>query len=488
MRNLLVLAILVFFVPYFIIGFNTDASVYAYMGKLVADGGVPYIDGWDHKGISMYLINAIGYLVLGFKSFSGIRILELILIFIGFLQFFNYWKRQSSSLIALIAGIFGLFTLRYFFEEGNVTEEYALILSLLSALLLLKQKTRTFDYALVGAFFVICFTIRANLIAFWIALFLVYIIQLILKQKTIKEVLLNFVKMGYGSVAISAVLLLYMSVTGSFNAFIDAAFTFNFSYTDSSSSGSTLVAIFTIMKRYHLSVILVIGFLVSLLRFYKDRSRFLELLLLLWIPIELYLGNISHRIYAHYFLMWVPLILFSVGVTLLEIKERFKLSQIKLILASGAVFVLCYYVPLFLSFKDYQKVLTSSEIKGNLVVDHIRENYPDQSLLVWGNACHVYNDLGITSPIRFFYQSTLKYDTEIMRAQSKEFTEQVAEKKPRLIIDTRRNSYLALDKSNSDEVGSGYVKNLSGFLDIIATDYQIKERKFGMVFYELKNE
>jgi len=488
MKNLLVLAILVFFAPYFIIGFNTDASVYAYMGKLVADGGIPYIDGWDHKGISMYLINAIGYLVLGFKSFTGIRILELILILIGFLQFFKYWKKQSSSLIAFIAGVFGLFTFRYFFEEGNVTEEYALILSLLSTLILLKKKIRTFDYALVGAFFVICFTIRANLIAFWMALFFVYIIQLVLKQKTFKEVFLNLLKMGYGAVAISVVLLIYMFITGSFNAFIDAAFTFNFSYTGNSNSASTFVAMFKVMKRYHLSIILVIGLLVSIFRFSKDRTRFLELLLILWIPIELYLGNISNRIYAHYFLMWVPLVLFSVGVTLLEVKERFKWSQIKLILASGVVFLLCCYVPLYLSFKDYKKVFTGEKTKRELVAEYVKENYQGRTLLVWGNACEIYNRLETTSPIRFFYQSTFKYDTEIMRAQSKEFVRQIAEKRPQLIIDNRRSGYLALDRSNLSEMDAAYVKNLSGFLEIIDTEYQVKEEKFGMVFYELKNE
>jgi hypothetical protein len=488
MKKLLVLAVLVFFVPYFIIGFNTDASVYAYMGKLVADGGIPYIDGWDHKGISLYLINAFGYLVLGFKSFTGIRILELLLILIGFLQFFNYSKRQFSSLIAFISGVFGIFTLRYFFEGGNVTEEYALILSLLSALILLKKNIRTFDYALIGAFFVVCFTIRANLIAFWIALFFVYIIHILLQQKSLKEVFLNFLKMGYGAVTVSILLFVYMSLTGSFNAFIDAAFTFNFSYTDSSSSGSTLMAIFKAMKRYHLSVILAIGFSVSLMRFIKDRSRLLELLLILWIPFELYLDNISHRMYGHYFLMWVPLIMFSVAVTLQEVKERFNWSQIKLILGSGVVFMLCYYIPLYLSFRDYQKIFTGKKTKGELVIDYIKENYQDETLLLWGNASAFYNELGKTSPIRFFYQSTFKYDTEIMRAQSKQFAEQVAELKPELIIDTRRNGYLALDRSNFSSLDAEYINNLSGFLEIIDTDYQVKEEKFGMIFYQLKNE
>lgn len=353
MKKLLILAILVFFIPYFVIGFNTDASVFAYMGKLIVDGGIPYIDGWDHKGISMYLIGAFGYGILGFKSFVGIRILELLLILYVFLQFFKNQTKSSSKTIALIAGIFGIFTMRYFFEEGNVTEEYALIFSLLSALVLLRKNISTWNYALVGALFIMSFTIRANLIAFWIALFLVYVTQLLLKQKKIKEVLLIFLKMAYGAAAASLGLMGYLLVTDSLTEFIDAAFVFNFSYSDaSSSSGSTVIAIFNVMKKFHLSVILLIGFVVALLRFLKDKNRFLELLLLIWIPVELYLGNISHRIYGHYFLMWVPLMLFSVSIILQEVKERFQFSQWKIILGSGFVFALCFYVPVYLSVKD----------------------------------------------------------------------------------------------------------------------------------------
>ena len=85
------------------------------------------------------------------------------------------------------------------------------------------------------------------------------------------EVLLNFLKMGYGALAISIVLFAYLLITNSFNAFIDAAFTFNFSYSNSTLS-STFSGIITSMKTYYLSIILVIGLLVSVIRFLKDKS------------------------------------------------------------------------------------------------------------------------------------------------------------------------------------------------------------------------
>lgn len=119
---------------------------------------------------------------------------------------------------------------------------------------------------------------------------------------------------------------------------------------------------------------------------------------------------------------------------------------------------------------------------------HMKENYQDRSLLVWGNACYIYNELEKSSPITFFYQSTLKYNTEEMKEKGKELARQIAEKKPQLIVDTRRNSYVALDKSNFPKLDPWYISNVKDFLDIIESNYQIKERKFDMVFYELKDE
>jgi hypothetical protein len=490
MKKLFLLVILVLFVPYLFISFGTDANVYSYMGKLVFDGGVPYVDGWDHKGISLYLINAIGYGAFGFKSFIGIRILELLLILIVFLRYFKDASQHFSKLIALISGIFGLFTMKYFFDGGNMTEEYGLLFALLSALLLLKKQVKTLDYALVGAFFILNFTIRANLIAFWVALFFVYILQLLLKQKSFKEILLSFLKMGYGAAAISLILFVYMWITGSFSAFIDAAFTFNFSYSSATpDSGSTLSSLIGSMKRYHLSILLVIGFLVSLMRFFKDKNRFLELLLILWIPIELYFSNISHRMYAHYFLMWVPLIMLSVAVTLQEVKERFQVSNAKTIVASVLLFAVCFYIPSYMTLLDYKKLIASNEpSKSEIIVEHIKTNYPDHSLLVWGNSCDIYNQTNKQSPITYFYHSVFKYDTELTREMIQEFTDQVIKKRPELIVDAKRNGMLALDVSNESETDAGQKNNFGRFLQHVADYYVVKEEKEGWVFYELRTK
>ena len=126
MKKLFILLLILLFFPILFIGFQTDADVYAYMGRLLVNGFIPYVDGWDHKGISLYFINALGYLI-GLKSITGIRILELILISYSFLNFYKTIAQKYSELIAFISMTVGIFTLKYFFDGGNLTEEYGVI-------------------------------------------------------------------------------------------------------------------------------------------------------------------------------------------------------------------------------------------------------------------------------------------------------------------------------------------------------------------------
>jgi hypothetical protein len=484
MKKLLTILVLIAFAPILFLPFGSDAAVYTYMGRLLLDGYIPYVDGWDHKGISLYFINAFGYLI-GFKSIIGIRILELVLILIAFSRIHSILRTKFPKLIAFIACAIGVFTLKYFFQGGNLTEEYGAIFTLIAISLLLKKEIKTLDYAIIGALFVINFTIRANLISFWGALFLMYSIQTIFRVIPLKTFLLNILKMAYGAITVVLLLLIYLISTNSFQDFIDAAFVFNFSYSNSTFS-STLVAIFASMKKYYLSVILIIAFAISLVKWYKDRTKKIELLLILWIPIELYFSNLSNRTYGHYFIMWTPLLILSFAVILLTLKEQLKASNRKLIIASAITFVLCFYMPSYMVLKDWQRVFVEQEeTNGKKVSDHIANNYQNESLLVWGNDCYLYNANNKKAPTAFFYQSIFKYNSDLVTEKTRVFCKEILENKPELIVDTKRKGLVNLN--GIDEIiDENQKRNLKEFLSIINTYYVLKEQQYGMDFYVLK--
>lgn len=405
MKKYIVALVLLFFLPILFSVFSRDASVYAYMGSLFFENKIPYIDGWDHKGISLYFINAFGYLI-GFKSFIGIRILEIVLITYSFISIYKSLILRYSEKLSFIAVAFGLLTLRYFFDGGNLTEEYGVIFVLIALSKVLKNQKSNLDWIIVGALFVINFTIRANLITFWIALFFALLLQNLIKEKSLKKLLQPIIQMGIGAIIICGLLAMYFTYTNSFEEFYKAAFTYNFSYSKKGML-QTLIVVIKSLRLYEVSLLMIFSLVISFVSIYKKRIDFINLLLFLWIPLELYLGNMSGKMFSHYYMMWVPIIILSV----VYILDYFKVEQIKrekqVIIAFVAMY-LFFQVPIFNTLSSYKKIISKSKNKNELVADYLNTKYKDASILVWGNECTVYNLTKKEPQLKTFTNQTLK--------------------------------------------------------------------------------
>src|SRR5512139_2091331 len=42
-----------------------DSGIFAYTGKVIAHGGLPYVDAWDNKLPGVYYIDALAFLLFG---------------------------------------------------------------------------------------------------------------------------------------------------------------------------------------------------------------------------------------------------------------------------------------------------------------------------------------------------------------------------------------------------------------------------------------
>ena len=108
-----------------------DASLFATMGKMWAEGDVLYRDMMDIKGPMIFLFDAIGYKAGGFP---GIAVLEILLLALGLNLGYRALARLGFSpvvrLVSLLWGI-GLCALRYYY--GNMTEDYTLYLGLIAS-------------------------------------------------------------------------------------------------------------------------------------------------------------------------------------------------------------------------------------------------------------------------------------------------------------------------------------------------------------------
>ncbi len=103
---------------------GTDESIFYIVGKYWAQGYLPYVDLWDHKGPLIFLIYCIGYLITGSKT--GVFLIQVLSlsfhVFFTYLTFREFFKKSTSIFLSLC----GLFWLACSYEGGGLTEEFLL--------------------------------------------------------------------------------------------------------------------------------------------------------------------------------------------------------------------------------------------------------------------------------------------------------------------------------------------------------------------------
>ena len=105
--------------------YGGDSAQFQTIGKIWANGGVPYRDAFDHKGPVIFFVNSIGYRLTGDKT--GIVIIQIVCLFVTILLLFKICELASDKLYYGVIGvILSLIFLSIFYVEGNMTEEYCL--------------------------------------------------------------------------------------------------------------------------------------------------------------------------------------------------------------------------------------------------------------------------------------------------------------------------------------------------------------------------
>lgn len=100
-----------------------DSAIFQTIGKYWAQGSVPYRDLFDHKGPLIFFIDMIGYLIWGR---AGILVPQTISLAVTLFFFWKLGRVYLPPLGAAAAAGVALVYLARTFDEGNMTEEYAL--------------------------------------------------------------------------------------------------------------------------------------------------------------------------------------------------------------------------------------------------------------------------------------------------------------------------------------------------------------------------
>ncbi len=402
---------------------GTDASVFLYIGKMMEQGAIPYVDLFDHKGIVLYLWEWLGAVITQ-GSFTGMWLVEMLHLFamavlVLFITSLFTEKRGARYLTAVLS----LFVLDCYlaYEGGNLTEEYALPWMMLSLYIFLKyfmtQEYRIWEILLLGVSFTMSFFLRANMIGVWAAFLPVVFVEFVWKKrwKDIGACILGFLG---GVAAVLVPLGAYMLATGCLDEMIQYYFVFNFGYSDS--EGSVLSILSTMWFLITLSFSYVLVHLLAFKMCYKDRVFRLNL----WFTVvSLGLAAMSGRPYYHYGITLIPTMVVPCILVMRELADSISLHKEKYMTTIAAGFFVIQLAVLVLS----GHAGTMSEMAA-----YLQENTAEtDNVLIVGNSCNGYLESNRTTKNKFFYQTP---PINISDELYEEFMEEITKEMPDTIL------------------------------------------------------
>ena len=222
---------------------GVDSSVFRYVALEMHNGGVPYLDTFDHKGPLLYLINWAGMLI---GYYRGLWFIEFAAILCTVVVVYRIFRMVCSRFASCIGVLLVLTPLFSYFQGGNLTEEYALPFIAWSAYSYLcvahdNGSRSAVSSVMRGVCLGAILMLRPNMIAIWIAygLLCVYFDA---RQRNYKRLVSSFVWLFAGSGLLIAPIVGWLIVDGAFTDFINDYIVFNFAYSGSTSFALAIAA------------------------------------------------------------------------------------------------------------------------------------------------------------------------------------------------------------------------------------------------------
>lgn len=445
-----VIALLLFALEWFVGVPNRDSSVFIYVAKGILEGDVPYLDRWDHKGPLIYLLNMVG---LALSGMWGVWLLEMAFL-LGTVWIACIVVRRQFGFAATLfpmAVLVGYFL--YFSQSGNHTEQYALLFQFLALYLFLSIENSNgggggrYKILLIaiGALAAAALLLRPNLVGLWIAIGIYW--TFIHRYNAAKRIL--WVAVGAGLVLLPTIGIFVF--VGGLSEFWDAAFLYNFSYSDAPLL-ERLEAIYRIGGARLTFVLLPITFswCFGLYYFRSDEGRqrepFEDILKLsvIALPIEIFLVSASAFDYGHYYMTMLPVVVILMGFFAYGIIRVISLPSSLL----SAMLLLCvslYFVPIGMNrlpfiiekYTHEDGIMHGKHMRVSKLVREATE--PNDTILVWGAESQLYLLSERDAPTRFFYQYPLVLSGYANPELFGEFISDVKDEAPALIVDTRNN-------------------------------------------------
>jgi len=300
-----------------------DGGIFLYIGSLILDGKIPYIDAWENKGPLVFYINALG-LLLAHGSRWGIWLLEFISLLAAALMGYLAMKRTTGTIAALVGTLVWVSVAGNVLQGGNYSEEYSLLFSftaVLAFLYSLERPEQKLFPVLIGASLGLNILLRPNLIGMQAACLGAYS-ALAIRSRELRLLGRRLVFMLAGGAAVIAPVALYFRSQDALQEMINVVLIFNYQYSEAPNLSGLVAGLWSASIAMGPIFIVggMIGYALSLFSLIRPDllpavpRGFLLLLLVGW-PLEAVLSTLSGRNYLHYYIVWAPYLGLSYAYT-----------------------------------------------------------------------------------------------------------------------------------------------------------------------------
>lgn len=212
--------------PLFEIFFD-DKEIFKYAGLVIAKGGVPYRDFFDHKPPLIFFLNYAGLLFNGW----GLWLIDAALVLITSIIFFRLCKKYQSILPWLPPLLFNLLIRDQFVSFGiGMTREYTAIFVLLFFCAMLSDSK--WKYYLQGIYTALVFFMQQD----QILVVLPFIVYALLQQASTNKRWITWLEFAASFIVVAVLIVGYFVYHQSLRYFWEDAFAFNFNWYNKSHS------------------------------------------------------------------------------------------------------------------------------------------------------------------------------------------------------------------------------------------------------------
>jgi hypothetical protein len=390
---------------------NTDSSVFLTVARGMLRGKLPYVDFFDHKGPLVYFIDAAGLFIGGF---TGVWLIELLLMFTAVIFAYKTAHFFTSAVPAFLGTAFSFVALETFFEGGNMTEEYVLPFIFISLYIFTKYfftqtEPAKLQIGILGACFGISLLLRPNMFAVWLAFCAVILVQK-LRHKEYVSLLRYTAFFLSGILLVLLPVLIYLKITGSFNECVNQYIAFNGAYAVSSAEAPVTFKEFvkSAIKVLNASVLpFIIAFFWLFKKKVDFRYGFYAGYALSFI-FSFLLTGLSRRNYQHYNMVLIPLFVPAIAFCAEKLLPSSTLSKYGIFKFGIPILLLCFF------FNEH--ILQNIRFIRENIKSDARNYYANlgkfidknsasaDTISVFGNQCVVYLFTERESASKYIYQ------------------------------------------------------------------------------------